>query len=153
MGRARAQVTVPGLASEAEALFYDPQRWPAWIDGFGHVAKLEGEWPRTGARVVWDSKPGGRGRVVERVTRYEARTGQSVEVEDEQLHGTQTVSFEPAGEDAGVHVALELEYELKRSGFFVPLTDALFIRRAVRDSLKRSLNRFARERRAEQEPA
>ena len=149
MGRARAQVTVPGLASEAEVLFYDPQRWPAWIDGFGHVAKLEGDWPRSGSRVVWDSKPGGRGRVVERVTRYEARAGQSVEVEDEQLQGTQTVSFEPDGD--AVVVALELEYELKQSGFFAPLTDVLFIRRAVRDSRKRSLTRFARERRAELE--
>ena len=151
MGKVRAQVSVPGLASEAEALFYDPQRWPAWIDGFGHIAKLEGPWPRTGARVVWDSKPGGRGRVVERVERFEARSGQSVEVEDEQLRGTQTVSFEPDGDV--VTVALELEYELKQGGFFMPLTDALFIRRAMRDSLKRTLTRFARERRAELELA
>ena len=82
--RIRAAVkTVPGLASEAEALWYDPQRWPVWVDGFGHVVKLEGEWPAPGARAVWDSKPGGRGRVVERVTAYEARAGQTLEVEDE----------------------------------------------------------------------
>ena len=31
------------------------------------VAKVEGDWPRAG-RVVWDAKPGGRGRVLERVT-------------------------------------------------------------------------------------
>jgi hypothetical protein len=30
-----------------------------------------------------------------------------------------------------------------------PLTDVLFIRRALRDSLKRSLIRFARERRSD----
>jgi hypothetical protein len=29
MPRARAAVTVPGLASGAEALWYDPQRWAA----------------------------------------------------------------------------------------------------------------------------
>ena len=143
MPTVRTEVKVPGLASEAEALWYDPQRWPAWVDGFGHVVKLEGEWPAPGARAVWDSKPGGRGRVVERVTAYEARAGQTLAVEDEQLQGTQRVTFEP-GPD-GVDVALELSYELKRSNLFTPLTDALFIRRALRESLRRNLTRFARE--------
>ena len=95
MPSVRAALKMPGLASEAEALWYDPQRWPAWIDGFGHVVKLEGEWPGQGARAVWDSKPGGRGRVAERVTAYEARAGQTLAVEDEQLTGTQRVTFEP----------------------------------------------------------
>ena len=48
MGTVRAVQSVPGLASDAEALWYDPQRWPAWVDGFGHVVKLEGEWPARG---------------------------------------------------------------------------------------------------------
>ena len=146
----RATQAVPGLASEAEELWYDPRRWPAWVDGFGHVVKLEGEWPGVGARSVWESRPGGRGRVVERVTAYETRVGQTVAVEDERLRGTQTVSFEP-GPD-GVEVALELEYELKERNPLTPLTDALFIRRALRDSLKRSLLRFARERRGDMQP-
>ena len=149
MGRVRAAVRVPGLASEAEALWYEPQRWPAWVDGFGHVVKLEGAWPATGSRAVWDSKPGGRGRVVERVSAYEARAGQTLAVEDEQLQGTQTVTFEP-GED-GVEVALELEYELKHSNVLTPLTDVLFIRRALRDSLRRSVTRFAHELRGDRE--
>jgi hypothetical protein len=151
MPRVRAAVTVPGLASEAEALWYDPQRWPVWIDGFGHLVKLEGEWPEPGARAVWDSKPGGRGRVVERVAAYETRAGQTLEVEDEKLRGTQKVTFEPGAGD--VEVALELEYELKSTGAMTPLTDVLFIRRALRDSLKRSLTRFARERRSDIELA
>jgi hypothetical protein len=149
MPRVRAAVTLAGLASEAEALWYDPQRWPAWVDGFGHVAKLEGDWPAAGARAVWNSKPGGRGRVVERVTAYEARAGQTLEVEDEKLRGTQRVTFEPS--EQGVEVALELEYELKDANVLTPVTDLLFIRRALRDSLKRSLTRFARERRADAE--
>ena len=144
MGSVRAVQPVPGLASDAEELWYDPQRWPAWVDGFSHVVKLEGEWPDVGARSVWESRPGGRGRVVERVTAYEARTGQTLEVEDEKLRGTQQVSFTTGPE--GVEVALELEYELKERNPFTPLTDALFIRRALRDSLKRTLLRFARER-------
>jgi hypothetical protein len=150
VGRVRAVQAVPGLASEAEELWYDPQRWPAWVDGFGHLAKLEGEWPEAGARAVWDSKPGGRGRVVEHVTAYEARTGQTLAVEDEKLRGTQRVSFEP-GSDA-VEVALELEYELKQRNPLTPVTDLLFIRRALRESLRRSLLRFARERRGDMEP-
>ena len=143
----RAAQSVPGLASEAEELWYDPQRWPGWLDGFGHVSKVEGEWPAPGARAVWDSKPGGRGRVVERVTAYESRTGQTLEVEDEKLRGTQRVAFSP-GPD-GVEVALELNYELKERNPLTPITDLLFIRRALRDSLQRTLTRFARERRAE----
>ena len=151
MGRTRATQSVPGLASDAEALWYDPQRWPAWVDGFGHAVKLEGDWPGVGARSVWDSKPRGRGRVVERVTAYEARAGQTLAVEDEQLRGTQRVSFRPAADS--VDVTLELEYELKERNAFTPFADALFIRRALRDSLKRSLLRFARERRGDMELA
>jgi hypothetical protein len=48
-------------------------------------------------------------------------------------------------------VALELEYELKGANVFTPLTDALFIRRALRESLRRSLSRFAYELRADRE--
>jgi hypothetical protein len=151
MARTRATQSVPGLASDAEALWYDPQRWPAWVDGFGRAVKLEGDWPGVGARSVWDSKPRGRGRVVERVIAYEARAGQTLEVEDEKLRGTQRVSFRPAADS--VEVTLELEYELKDRNAFTPLADALFIRRALRDSLKRSLLRFARERRADIELA
>jgi Polyketide cyclase / dehydrase and lipid transport len=150
MTRVRATVSVPGLASDAEELWYDPQRWPAWVDGFGHTVELEGGWPAAGARSVWDSKPGGRGRVVERVSAYEARVGQTLEVEDGQLRGTQRVWFEPEAD--GVVIALELQYELKERNPFTPLTDALFIRRALRDSLKRSLARFARERRGDMNP-
>jgi len=151
MPRVRAVEKVPGLASEAEAVWYDPQRWPSWIDGFGHLAKLEGDWPAIGSRAVWDSKPGGRGRVVERVRAYEARVGQTLEVEDEKLRGSQRVAFSPSAD--AVQVTLELEYELKARNALTPLTDALFIRRALRDSLKRSLVRFARERRADIELA
>jgi hypothetical protein len=147
VARVTAAVTVPGLASEAETLWYDPQRWPAWIDGFGHVDKIEGEWPGVGARLVWVSKPGGRGRVEERVVGYEARTGQTLEVEDEKMRATQSVAFRPDGD--AVEVALELRYELKDRNVLTPLTDAVFIRRALRDSLRRSLARFARERRAD----
>jgi len=142
--RVSAAVIVAGGVVEAEELWYDPHRWAAWIDGFGHVAKLEGEWPHTGARLLWDSRPQGRGRVAETVTAYEPRGGQTLAVEDERLYGTQTVTFEPAGDQ--VRVSLTLEYRLKKGN---PVVDLLFIRRALRDSLQRTLTRFGHERLAE----
>jgi hypothetical protein len=143
----RATTTVPGKVADAEALWYDPHRWAAWIDGFGHVNKLEGDWPHEGARLLWDSRPKGRGRVDERVTRYEPRTGQTLAVEDHRMHGTQTVAFEP--QDEQVTVNLTLEYTLKDRTIITPIMDLLFIRRALRDSLQRTLSRFGHERRAE----
>jgi hypothetical protein len=147
--RASATTVVPGRAVAAEELWYDPHRWAAWIDGFGHAVKLEGEWPQVGARLVWESPPKGRGRVQERVTAYEPRRGQTVEVEDERLRGTQTVSFEPVGDE--VRVTLTLDYELKQRTVLTPLLDRLFIRRELTDSLRRTLTRFGHERRAEVE--
>jgi hypothetical protein len=147
VGRASARTVVPGRAAAAEELWYDRHRWPAWIDGFGHVVKLEGEWPQVGTRLVWDSPPKGRGRVQERVTAYEPRGGQTVEVEDERLRGTQTVRFEPVGDD--VRVTLTLDYRLKGANFFTPLADAVFIRPRLTESLRRTLRRFGHERRAE----
>jgi Polyketide cyclase / dehydrase and lipid transport len=150
MSRAVATVTVPGRVADAEEPWYDKHRWAAWVDGFGHVVKLEGEWPQPGARLLWDSPPKGRGRVVERAIAYEPRVGHTLEVEDERLEGTQTVTFEPVGEE--VRITLALDYELKRRQPLTPLIDLLFIRRALRASLTRTLTRFAHERRAELTP-
>jgi hypothetical protein len=147
MRRASASTIVPGRLAEAETLWYDPHRWPSWVDGFGHVVKLEGDWPGVGARLLWQSPPKGRGLVQERVTAYEARIGQAREVEDERLRGVQTVAFEAVGDE--VRVTLALEYELKQSGPLGPLVDRLFIRRSMGDSLRRTLTRFTYERRAE----
>jgi hypothetical protein len=139
-----------GTVRGAEALWYDLARWPAFVDGFGHLAKQDGEWPEAGARIVWDSRPGGRGRVVEQVAEYREGEGQRAEVEDERLTGTQEVTFEPAAD--GVVVTLSLEYRLKQGGPLRIVTDALFIRRAVADSLRRTLIRFERELASDLEP-
>jgi uncharacterized membrane protein len=149
MGRVAATRSVPVPVSEAEELWYDTRRWPVWMDGVAHVMKLEGNWPDEGATVVWDSPPAGRGRVVETVTRYEVRAGQALAVEDERMRATQAVAFRPA--EGGAEVELSLEYELKESGPITRLTDILFIRRQLSDSLKRSLLRFARELQADRE--
>jgi hypothetical protein len=149
MGRARALIDVPGLASEAEALWYDHRRWPTFVDGLHHVARLEGDWPRAGARAVWDSRPGGRGRVVERVVAYEARAGQTLEVEDERLRGVQRVAFTPR--EGGVTVALELRWTLKEQRGVSVVVDLLFVRRSRREALERTLRRFATELASEHE--
>jgi uncharacterized membrane protein len=149
MGRVRASIQVPALASEAEALWYDTSRWPTFIDGLHHVARVEGGWPRSGGRVLWDSKPGGRGRVLERAVAYTAREGQTVDVEDEKIRGTQRVTFTPA--DDGAVVALELQYELKQARAAMALVDLLFIRRPQRESLQRTLRRFRTEVASERE--
>ena len=152
MGRAfeTATAIVPGRVVEAEELWYDPHRWAAWVDGFGHVARIEGEWPAVGSRLLWDSPPRGRGRVAERMTGYEPRAGSTLEVEDERLYGVQRVTFEPDGLDR-VRVTLTLEWELKEQPPFAGLIRPFFVRRAMRDSLRRTLARFAHERRAERE--
>jgi hypothetical protein len=148
VSQAIASTVVPGRILDAEELWYDPYRWAAWVDGFGHVHKLEGDWPQVGARLVWDSPPRGRGRVQEIVTAYEARGGQTRMVEDERLRATQTVAFEVASADE-VQVTLTLDYELKHRTVLTPLLDRLFIRRELSESLRRTLTRFGHERRAE----
>ncbi len=149
MGTVSAQIDVAGLTSAAEALWYDTTRWPTFIDGLAHVAKVEGDWPRAGARVLWDAQPGGRGRVMERVEAYEARGGQTVAVEDERIRGTQSIGFEPHGD--GVRVTLTLDYAIKQERGVPFFVDRAFVRRPMRDSLRRTLARFARECRAEQD--
>ena len=149
MSRVRARIDIAALASEAEALWYDTSRWPTFIDGLHHIARLEGDWPHAGARVLWDSNPGGRGRVQERVSAYATREGQTVEVEDEKIRGTQRITFTPT--ESGVTVTLELRYELKDRKPGMPLIDLLFIRRPQREALERTLRRFRTEVTAERE--
>ena len=142
---------MPGRISDAEALWYDLSRWPTIVDGFHHVARRDEGWPASG-QLVWDSMPGGRGRVVERVERYEARVGQVVAVEDEKITGRQTVAF-TALEGDRVRVTLLLDYKLKQNtaGPFMTVVDWFFIRPRQRESLVRTLNRFSREVVAERE--
>ncbi len=144
MSRARASIELDAQVSAAERLWYDIRRWPSFVDGFGHLAKLEGDWPDAGARVTWNSTPDGRGRVVERVTSYIVRSGQTVEVEDPRIEGVQHVRFAPR-EGGGCRMELELDYRIKDPNLFTPLVDLLFVRRAFGDALRRTLSRFQRE--------
>jgi hypothetical protein len=139
---------------EAEALWIDVARWPTFIEGFAHAIEKDEIWPAEGSKLVWESSPGGRGRVNERVMSRGAGHLTTRLVEDS-LHGTQTVTFRPA-DGGGSTVELALEYTLNpttvwRQGPLGKVTDVLFIRRALTDSLVRTLRRFATE--AEEEKA
>jgi hypothetical protein len=143
MGRVNVSIDLPGQVSTAEALWYDLRRWAGFVDGFAHVRKVEGDWPREGAVVQWQSVPDGRGLVQERVTRFEVRAGQTVEIEDAQITGEQKVTFAPA--EDGCKLTVELEYKLKTANVLTPIVVGFFVRRAFTDATRRTLARFRRE--------
>src|SRR3712207_2559336 len=133
MTRVAAAARVPGTVEAVRELWYDLRRWPAFVDGFAAVRRQDPDWPVRG-ELVWDSTPHGRGRVIERADGT---------FEDVQLSGTQSVRFEPDGD--GVHVRLEMDYRLKERSLITPVVDKLFVRRAMRDALTRTVRRFAAE--------
>lgn len=142
MGRVRATVRVPARVDDVRALWFDLDRWPSFVDGFARVVEVDAEWPR-GGRILWKSHPGGRGRVQERVTSF-SDAGQEIEVEDASLKGMQEIAFAEVKPDR-VDVLLGLTYRLNERSPITPLVDVLFIRRALRDSLRRTLTGFAAE--------
>ena len=143
MGRSARASAVVALTPEATlGLWSDVDRWPAFVEGFARVLERSGDWPHEGSKVVWESTPDGRGRVTERVLRREGGAFVT-EVFDKSIHGEQALRVIEDAE--GTHVQLALDYELAKSGALGAVTDALFIRRALRDSLARTLRRFAVE--------
>ena len=142
MRRASAITVVPLPPNDALTLWTDVDRWASFVEGFARRVSLTPEWPERGARVVWESHPDGRGRVTETVTANEPERF-STQVFEERLMGTQTFQVVPA--DDGSEVALILDYELTGRGPLRGLADTLFIRRALRDSLRRTLYRFGVE--------
>ncbi len=143
MSRARETIGVPLPPDRAEALWTDVRRWPSFVEGFKNTLELAPEWPQPGARVVWESIPGGRGRVTEKVREREPGRRLVSDVYEERMAGRQAVAF-TASED-GTLVELELDYELTQSGPLRAIANALFIRRAISDSLARTLRRYATE--------
>ena len=143
MGVVREAATVALGPDEAFELWTDLRRWATFIDGFGHIDRVDDSWPAAGAKLVWRSRPEGRGVVTERVVSSEPGARLVTQVFEERMTGKQEVTF--AATENGARVDLELDYALTRSGPLTPLTDFLFIRRAQLDSLRRTLRRFATE--------
>jgi len=148
----RESRVVPLPVDRAARLWITVERWPTFIEGFAHPLERDPDWPAPGTKLVWQSVPGGRGRVTERVTSWVAPNdgpGRLVfQVFEESMTGSQSVTFEPA--EGGTLVAIELRYELQpttfmRQGAIGKVADVLFIRRALADSLARTLRRFATE--------
>jgi hypothetical protein len=128
------------LAPEAALrLWTDLSRWSTFVEGFARVIEADLGWPGEGSRVIWESIPSGRGRVTEKV--IESDPGQfATMVFEDRLSGRQALrAIESEG---GARVELTLEYTLTSYGPLGPLADAIFIRRALRDSLRRTIRRF-----------
>ncbi len=155
MARVAEAATIVALEpAEAMALWADLERWPMFVEGFARVVERRGAWPQQGSAIVWESIPDGRGRVSERVTAYSepSKGGAGLlvtAVEDDTLAGEQTAAFDAVEE--GTRVELELAYGLQRGGPLSVLTDFIFIRRALRDALRRTLLHFAAEAQEEEE--
>jgi hypothetical protein len=134
--------------AEAFKLWTDVSRWPTFVEGFAHVAERDDAWPADGSKLVWQSLPDGRGRVAEKVQ----RSGDffiATRIVEDAMHGVQEASFH-LDEEGGSIAQLELAYELNpttvwRTGPLGKVVNALFIRRAMTDSLARTLRRFATE--------
>jgi hypothetical protein len=140
--RASARTSLPLPPAEVLRLWSDVERWPSFVEGYARRLDLTDSWPEPGGRVVWESTPDGRGRVTEAVTENEPDRF-STQVFEKALTGVQALRALPA--DDGSEVELSLEYELTRYGPLGGVADALFIRRALRDSLRRTLYRFSIE--------
>ena len=142
MPQVGAAVTVPIGPEAATAMWRDPRRWSGFVEGFQRVEDQTADWPAEGSKVVWVSGPGGRGRVTEKV-KSAAPTAFGTLVYEDRLVGTQT--FRAAEDGEGSRVDVTLDYELTSQSPLKGVTDLLFIRRALRDALGRTLRRFAVE--------
>jgi hypothetical protein len=139
---AYARGTVPLQPADALALWTNIERWPTFIEGFARVIECSPGWPAEGERLSWESRPGGRGKVTEKVVERSPDRFTTM-VFESALMGRQTLRAVP--HSTGAEVELSLEYTLVKYGALSVVADALFIRRALRDSLARTVGRFAIE--------
>ncbi len=140
MATVEASVDVPAPLADAWDLYFDSDRWPAWVDQFAAVVSADG-YPEAGGVLVWRSTAAGRGQVRERVVAHEPRSLHRIEFEDPESRGTLETRFGivAEGEEGRTRVAQRLSYELTGGGPLAPITDFLFIRSQMRGSLERSL--------------
>lgn len=143
--RAEARRVVEASMHEALSLWRDTDRWPGFIDSFHGLVERSPGWPAPDSTLVWDSVRGGRGRVTERVLANEPDRF-TTDVADPELDAEQSFTAEPASDgQRGTLLRLTLDYEIRDASRFQELMNSLFISRAVRDSLRRTLDRFATE--------
>jgi hypothetical protein len=131
-------VEAPGI--EVEQLWFDPSRWASWLEGFSHLVLLEDGWPVDGRRVY----DGARGRVLEKILRYEAGSGLSSTIEDTRMTGIISVRFET--DNVRTRITVELDVEPKDKLAPGP---RWWLRRKLREQWQLSLRRFGYELAAE----
>jgi hypothetical protein len=145
-----ASVIVEGAGIEAEQLWYDRTRWASWIDGFGNLSKLDGDWPFEDSRRVWTMRVGSpnaaRGLISEKVRAYAAGDGQTLAFEDERVHGVQRIRFETDNVRTRITVTVDMETKT-----YLAPARKWWLRRQFRGALQRSLARFAYELAAERD--
>jgi len=143
MATVEASVEIPGPLADLWDLYFDRERWAAWVDGFASVVSASGGYPEKGGELRWRSTPAGRGDVTERVLAHEPRSLHRIAFEDPSTKGELETRFEmrPAGADEVrvTQVTQKLDYRLTSGGLLAPVTDVLFIRSQQRKSLQRSL--------------
>jgi uncharacterized protein YndB with AHSA1/START domain len=143
MAKVTAEQIVPASLAETWDLYFDPSRWPAWVDELHTVEELANGYPQMGGTVIWRSGPAGRGRVSETVLEHEPRRLHRIRYSDPSSEGEQVTSFAIEGE--GTLVRLELSYSLLGAGPLSRITDLLFIRSQMRAMLARSLEGLSGE--------
>jgi hypothetical protein len=135
-------VLVSASLKETWDHYFEPTGWGSWVDGFEAVESSQG-YPDAGGVLVWRSTRAGRGRVRERVIEHAPRTLHRIAFEDPESSGGLETRFAVEGE--GTRVTVSVEYRLASRGLFAGLTDRLFVRGQVGQSVRRTLLRFKHE--------
>jgi uncharacterized protein YndB with AHSA1/START domain len=141
MAEVEATVDIPASLADVWELYFDPDRWRSWVEGFARVTASDG-YPESGGTLSWESNPAGRGRVSERVLEHDPRERHRIAYADPGSVGELDTCFEmvPAAEGGRrTRVTQRLSYALQESGPLAALTDRLFIRSQMRGSLQRTL--------------
>jgi hypothetical protein len=136
MGVAVESVRIAATLKEVWDLYFEPSRWPSWVDGFSELESESG-YPEVGGMLRWRSNRAGRGEVTERVLAHEPRKRHLISFKDPESEGELETTFEIDGD--GVRVTQRMRYTVLHPGLLGPLTDLLFVRRQVAASLARSL--------------
>jgi uncharacterized protein YndB with AHSA1/START domain len=137
MATVSATITVDRPPEAVWELYFDPQRWAAWVDQFSSLVSLGPAYPSAGAQLVWRSGTAGRGEVREQVLEHDPPRRHRIEFSDPASRGELTTTF--AGDGDSTSVTLEMAYELASTGVFARVSDLLFVRSQMKSSLARSL--------------
>jgi uncharacterized protein YndB with AHSA1/START domain len=142
MAKVAEEILIEATLAEVWDAYFEPGRWPSWVDGFQAVVSSEG-YPEEGGTLRWRSNPSGRGTVSERVLEHEPRHRHRVAFSDDASQGELLTTF--TMQRQSVLVRQELSYELKEEKPLHRLTDRFFVRPRLRESLSRSLKRLGAE--------